>query len=168
MDSKSDLRLRFKSQRKTLDIDKISVELCRKIRELEVYKCAKNVMIFYPLKYEINLLDLICDDKNFYLPKVSGDKILVCPYCEDLKKSCFGVLEPCSAPVDADILDLVFVPALAVDGENYRLGYGGGFYDRFLSENPKLYSVVPIAKEFCVADLPHENFDVRVNRIVRS
>ena len=46
----------------------------------------------------------------------------------------FGIKEPCSEPVAPDILDLIIVPALMVDKNGYRLGYGGGFYDRFLKK----------------------------------
>ena len=55
-----------------------------------------------------------------------------------------------------------------VDAENYRLGYGGGFYDRFLGKYPKAVTVVPIAKELCVEKLPREDYDMKTDFIIKG
>lgn len=168
MDSKSDLRKRSKELRKSLNIEKISKEICAKIRELEEYNRASHIMIFYPMKYEIDLRDLLKDNKNFYFPKTKNNDILVCPYSEDLQKSEYGVMEPNTAPVDPNILDLVFVPALMVDKDGYRLGYGGGFYDRFLFKHPNIISVVPISKYFVTDKLVHDKYDCKVDFFINE
>lgn len=169
MDSKINLRIKAKSIRKYLDIDAISQSAVSRIRELDTYILAKHVLLFYPKCYEINLLALLNDDKNFYLPKVCGEKIVICPYKigDKLVKSCFNVEEPCVESVSADILDLIILPGLMADKEGYRLGYGGGFYDRFLADNPYISTIFPIAKELCIDKLPSEACDVKVNIVVR-
>ncbi len=168
MDKKTDLRIRAKALRKGLDISAISSNIVKEIRKQQYYINAKNVLLFYPMNYEIDLRDLLNDDKNFYLPKVNQDKLYVCPFKkgDKLEQSDFKVEEPCSNPVSPKILDLVFVPALAVDYDNYRLGYGGGFYDRFLAEYNNFVSVTPIAKELCVEKLPRESFDIKTDYIL--
>lgn len=189
---KADFRISAKNIRKSLDIKAISHKICEKIRNHNIYKSSQNVMIFYPLKYEIDLLELLEDDKNFYLPKVSsitlarniifagegagvselascthaGEGILVCPYSKNLKKSDLNILEPCTDPVNPEILDIIFVPALMIDKENYRLGYGGGFYDRFLAKYPDIKTIVPIAEELIVDKLPHDEFDIKIDEII--
>lgn len=167
MDSKTDLRIWAKSIRKTLDICAVSSVIADKIRVNNFYKNAENVMLFYPAKYEVNLLSLLDDDKNFYLPKVCGDKILVCPFKkgDQLVVSNFKINEPCSEPVSAQVLDLVLVPALAVDKAGFRLGYGGGFYDRFLPLVPAK-TVVPIPHQLYLETLPVEKFDVPVDCVI--
>ncbi len=169
MENKTCLRIWAKSLRKTLDTDKISNAIVKKIRSLEIYRTAKNVMIFYPLQFEINLLPLLEDSKNFYLPKVDGENLLVCPFKigERLVKSEFNVLEPLSIPVSSDIPEVVFVPALAVDKNNFRLGYGGGFYDRFL-ESSKAYSIVPVSEKLVVEKLPVDEFDIPVDCVITA
>lgn len=167
MDKKTDLRIWAKGLRKNLDVSTKSLVIVKNIRNLECYKMAKHVMIFYPKKYEVNLLALLDDDKEFYLPRVSGENLLVCPYKKDdeISISDFNICEPCSNPVDASCLDLILAPALVVDKNNYRLGYGGGFYDRLLSKNT-VKSIVPIPKDFVVECLPIEETDIPVDIVV--
>lgn len=166
MDSKSDLRLKAKNIRKNLNINILSSEICKQIRNMQIYQNSENVMLYYPMQYEINLLDLLKDDKNFYFPKVFKTELLVCPYTSDLKKSDLNIYEPCSAPVDAKILDLIFVPALMADKQNYRLGYGGGYYDRFLAKNSSIYTVTPLSKVLYIDNLPHDGYDIKIDCVV--
>ncbi len=166
MDNKTDLRVRAKSIRKTLDIARLSDNAVNQIRQIKLYQNAQNVLIFHPMQYEISVLGLLKDTKNFYLPKVCGNELLVCPYSDKLEKSEFNVCEPCSNPVNADIIELAIVPALMADKDGYRLGYGGGFYDRFLSANPHIKTIVPIAKELYVEKLPRDEFDVKIDYAV--
>lgn len=169
MDNKTYLRIKAKDIRKTLDICKVSERVVMLIRENEVYKNSKNVMLYYPLKYEINLLGLLDDDKNFYLPKVNRQNLEVCPYKkgDKLIKSGFNTMEPEKEGVDKKILDLVIVPALMADKNGYRLGYGGGFYDRFTrSGKGNFKTLCAIAKELYVESLPVESFDVKIDEII--
>lgn len=166
---KTHLRIRFKEERKKINIDEISNSIVQNIRNSDFYKSSNHVMLFYPLRYEINLLPLMNDTKKFYFPKVNGENLLVCPCSEEtiFKKSSLKINEPCSNPVSPEALDLIFVPALAVDRKNYRLGYGGGFYDRFL-KNSKALSVVPICEDFIVESLPYEEFDIPVHKVITN
>lgn len=167
MENKTDYRIYAKNLRKSLDIPRISAVLVQKLRESDLYKSAKHVMLFYPTKYEIDLRDLLKDDKNFYLPKVDGDNLLVCPYTDSLEISKLNIFEPCSEPVCAGILDLVVVPALMADRYGYRLGYGGGFYDRFLADlNVKTVTLLP--EELLVENLPNDDFDVKIDFILHT
>ncbi len=166
---KIDLRIKAKGIRKSLPIGEISEKLVELIRNNPYYKKAQNVMLFYPTRDEVDLRALLSDDKTFYFPRVEGTLIVACPYCqgEKLEKSKFNILEPCSEPIDIKILDLVIVPALMVDNLGFRLGYGGGFYDRFLpdlSQNCKTICALP--KELLVEDLPKEEFDIPVDEII--
>lgn len=169
MDKKTDLRINAKNIRKSLPICEISAKLVEKIRQNKVYVNAKNVMLFYPTKEEFDLRSLLTDDKNFYFPRVDGDKLLVCPYCvgEKLKKSKFNILEPCSSPIDVGVLDLVIVPALMVDKQGFRLGYGGGYYDRFLTNIAEhCKTICAISSELLIDELPKDEFDIPVDIII--
>ena len=120
------------------------------------------------LEYEINLLEILKDDtKKFYLPKIDGENLLCCPYKEgeELCDSCFKTKEPLTNPVEESIIDLVIVPALAVDKNNYRLGYGGGFYDRLISRM-KAKTVVCIPKDFVLDTVYPEKHDLQVDKVI--
>ena len=166
MDKKTYLRTIAKQYRKKINIPEISHQLCTLLRNMDFYRNAGHIMIYYPLKYEINTLELLEDEKKFYLPKVSHDRLLVCPYTDELEVSKFNVKEPCTNPVNPKILDLIIVPALMADKKNYRLGYGGGFYDRFLAQYPKIKTVTLLPKKLCVDKLPHDDFDIPVDHVL--
>ena len=166
MENKTDLRAKIKTIRRSLDISRPSMIICDKVSSHPAFISAENVMLYYPLKYEINMLPLMRPGKKFYFPKVKSDELLVCPAVEKFEKSRLNIYEPCSEPVSPDGIDLVIVPALAVDKENFRLGYGGGFYDRFLAKNPRIISMTPILKQFVFEFLPRETCDIPVNYVI--
>lgn len=145
-----------------------SYNLVHKLIETDEYKQAKNIMLFYPIKNEVNLLELLQDNsKTFFLPKIDGQKLLCCEYKNGdiLCESCFKTLEPTSKPIDKNIIDLVIVPALCCDKNNFRLGYGGGFYDRFLADY-KGKTVVCLPKELVIDTIYPDEFDVAVENII--
>lgn len=167
---KQQLRIWAKEERKKLDIKALSDELVKNLQDTEEYKQAKNIMLFYPKKDEINLLSILEDKtKKFYLPKIEGDNLLCCPYYlgEELCESCFKTKEPLSEPKQKELLDLIIVPALAVDKNNYRLGYGGGFYDRFLTGS-KALKFVCIPSIFVVESVYPEDHDVQIDKIITA
>ncbi len=167
--NKNDLRKQAKEVRARLDISAISDAICSHVAQMPEFICAKNVLLFYPKNSEIDVLSLCRTGKNFYLPRVEGEKLLVCPYdCSvALEKSVFNVLEPCSVPVSPDVIDFAIIPCLMADRKKFRLGYGGGFYDRFL---PFLRSdcetVAVCADELLTDELPTDNFDKPVDLVV--
>lgn len=164
---KTELRKKAKEIRKSLDIKNISHLICEEIRNLEDFKNAKNIMIFYPLKDEIDLLELLEEDKNFFLPRMSGLNLNVCPYKkgDKLEVKQFGVKEPKTHPIAPKSIDLIIVPALMADSKNYRLGYGKGFYDRLITKtNAK--TVVALPKELFIEELPIEPHDKSVDIVI--
>ncbi len=167
--SKIELRKKAKGIRNSLNIEAISEKIILNIRKLDIYKESKNVMIFYPLKKEVNLLPLLEDSKNFYLPRLKDENLEVCLYKkgDKLKTSEFNTQEPLTQSITADFLDLIFIPALMVSKDFYRLGYGKGYYDKFLADNAKqAFRIVPIPSSLLVDSLPFDEFDVQVDAII--
>lgn len=168
MNDKNSLRIYFKNRRKELDIPYFSQILCDKLRTIDTYKSAKNVLIFYPLKYEINTLNLLNDNKNFFLPRVNGDDLEVCPYKsgDELKITKLKISEPTARAVSPRIIDIAIVPALSVDREHNRLGYGGGYYDRFLTKFPDIKTFTLLPKALLSDNLPIDKFDRKIDFII--
>jgi 5-formyltetrahydrofolate cyclo-ligase len=103
------------------------------------FSSANRVLLYSDINNEVMTekltLKLIENGVKVYLPKVEGSEVLTGPYdYEGLQTGFYGVKEPVVIDNRVDF-DVVAVPALAFDSELYRLGYGGGFYDRLL---PKL------------------------------
>lgn len=167
MVNKTDLRTKAKNIRKGLDIQKISQKASEKISNLEVFKTSKNILLFYPLEHEINTLSLISGEKNFYLPRIKENDLEICPYKigDELDLSKFKTKEPLTKAVSPKNLDLIIVPALMVDKNNYRLGYGKGFYDRLISQT-QATTILPIAKELYVENLPTEPHDKKIDIVI--
>lgn len=167
METKNSLRRLAKNIRKNLDINLVSNLIVERIRLLHSYKTAKNVMLFYPLQNEINLMELLKDDKNFYFPRVCGSELEVCPYKsgDELILSDLNILEPVSSKVDKSIIDIVFVPALCADNKCNRLGYGKGFYDRFLKDYNGC-SVIPVSDDLIFNNICTDCNDVCCNMVI--
>jgi len=171
MVTKKELRIEAKSTRTMLDIKNISEKIVEKILNLEAYKKAQNIMLFYPLPHEINLTKLFEEtNKNFYLPRMDGENLKICPYKlnDELTVSKFKTKEPTTEPIkNIDSLDIIFVPALMVDKTFNRLGYGGGFYDKLLAEtSPKIVRITAIPSVLIIDELPLDKFDERVDIII--
>ena len=163
---KSQLRQNAKQIRAGLDMAAIGRELCAELRKRTYYKRAKHIMIFYPKPGEVDVRELLDDkEKSFYLPRVDGKSLKCCPF-GDLRRSPLGIMEPCADAVNPDKLDLIIVPALMADHKGNRLGYGGGFYDRFLAANPSVPSVTLVPAALVTDELPAEPHDVRIKYLI--
>ena len=168
MDKKTSLRLKAKNIRNNLDIKQISKNIVNNLIEMDIFKKANDIMIFYPLEKEINLLDLLnFEDKNFYLPRMKGKNLECCPYKkgDDLVIKKYNIKEPITESISNPKPDLIIIPALAIDKYGNRLGYGGGFYDKFLANN-KSIKLVPIPEELIFENIPHESFDIKIDYFV--
>ena len=167
MISKSELRKQLLNKRKNLNTKVLSNLICKKIIDLKQYKTAKNIFAYYPKTYEVDISPLFEDnEKNWFLPKVIGNEMTFIEYHlgDNLIKSEFGVSEPEGEKTLINP-DLIIVPALSADKKGYRLGYGKGFYDRFL-ENQICPTISPVFAELLLNELPIEKHDIKIDIIV--
>ena len=165
---KNKLRNFAKTKRKKIDTEKISVFIAQNIRKSEIFKKSKNILIFYPKQYELNLLSLTENrGKNWFLPRCRGNELEVCPYSpgDELKMSCFKVLEPICESVHAQIADLVITPALGADLKKHRLGYGKGYYDRFF-EKSKAVKILAVPNCLIFESVFPEEYDIACDFVV--
>ena len=86
---------------------------------------------------------------------------------DDLAPGAYGILEP-KNPVESDVkFDFMLVPGLCFDKNKYRIGYGGGFYDRFIDKIGEDSCKVSIVYDFqLVDDLNPEEFDRPVDKLI--
>lgn len=141
---KEQLRERLRKQREqiqTQDRKLWDQDLHRQFWSLPKYRSAKTIMIYLSFGSEINTWPLLeqawKDGKSVLVPKVRKyPKEIIAVEINsktDLKPGLWGISEPINdQEFDPGLIDIVVVPGLAFDQAGYRLGYGGGYYDRFL------------------------------------
>ena len=170
MEDKSAIRRRMRLVRDLVS-DRLvrSVELWTKVAELVDYRDAKGVMAFVGIKGEPDtdaLFGLIAaDGKRLLLPRIEGGELAVCAGEGPMIASSFGVPEPTGPTLPFDVVDFVVVPGLAFTAGGDRLGYGSGYYDRFLSR-VTAPTVGVCFREQLLDELPITEQDVRVQRVV--
>ena len=108
---------------------------------------------------------LLQADQKVYCPRVEKGEMSAVLYGEELTLSDLGIREPLGATWEGDP-DVVVLPLLAVDERGGRLGYGGGYYDRYLKRHPKAKRVAYCYDFQIVHSVPTEAWDERVDVIV--
>lgn len=136
------------------------------------YKNATNIMAFASFGTEVNTHDFIktslANGKRIILPiSIKEDRSLFLQEItnfDELKPSTYGILEPEKKEnFDRNKLDLVIVPGVAFDHRGFRLGYGGGYYDRFLTSLDKRTKIVAINfEELYVYRVIISRYDMKV------
>ena len=141
------------------------------------YKKKKiKLSIYYPTSFEVNVFKIfqIKDFKNIelYLPVIYKNNFMKFhkwELHEVLSINKYGLLEPTRSNL-IDIPDIIFVPLLAYDNQKNRLGYGGGFYDRYLKKYlKKNRNIITIGIAFSFQNcgkVPTSNHDVKLNYIL--
>ncbi len=159
------------------EIHRMSLEVRDRILTLPEYRKAEVIYAYVDCKHEVETSDIIraawADGKRVAVPKVIGSDMkffYITSLTEDLEEGYFGIREPLEKHAADEKRDeekaLMLMPGVAFDEERHRIGYGGGFYDRFLEAHPKLAKVA-LAFEFQVKEeVPYEAFDICPEKIV--
>lgn len=108
---------------------------------------------------------LLENGNGVYCPRIDGKSMSVIPFSEETILSIYGIREPLGEAYEGEI-DCIIVPLLAVDRKGNRLGYGGGFYDRFFKKYAKAKRIAYCYDFQIVNDIPTETFDEKVDIIV--
>ncbi len=167
--SKEAVRLQLKNKRAALSYERRK-EAAETLFNSLISSLApfERVVSFMSLPDEIDtslLNRYLATTHRLLLPKVVGNQIQVYYVTDiekELEKQAFGLLEPIPALCRAASLEeveVVLVPALGFDRHNHRLGYGKGYYDRFLSTLPTCPTIGLGFHEQLVEQLPHEETD---------
>jgi len=175
---KSELRriIREKKRAMTLsEIESTSAELGRLFAESSLYQAANTIYGYLPYNQEVRTVPILeralKDGKRVAVPKVIGDEMIFI-YIDDLsrvEKGYAGIPEPIDEePVADDPAALVLMPGLAFDPQGHRVGYGGGFYDRFLEKEPG-HPTVALCYSFQVFPaLDTEEHDIPVDCVISA
>ena len=173
---KKELRRQIREQKRamtTAQIEEKSRGLTDLFLRTEQYQNAKTVYGYLPYNQEVRTVALLeqamADGKKVAVPKVYGDEMRF-HYMEDLSRTeagYAGIPEPIGdEPVAEDETALVLMPGVAFTKDGSRIGYGGGYYDKFLAKEPG-HPTVALCYDFqIVEELPLEEFDIPVDLVL--
>jgi 5-formyltetrahydrofolate cyclo-ligase len=173
---KKELRRVIRERKRAMteaEIQAKSERLGQLLRQSEAYRQAKTIYGYLPYNQEVRTVAMleqaIRDGKRIAVPKCYGDEMRFL-WMEDLskvEKGYAGIPEPIAdGPVADDPTALVLMPGLAFDGDGRRIGYGGGFYDRFLAAEPN-HPTLALCYDFqMLPKLDTEEFDIPVDTVI--
>lgn len=171
---------------KTEQRDKMTAEernaadkrILEKVLSLPEYRRAKAVLTYVSMRSEADTKRLISEalkeGKTVAAPRVSGKEMqfYVIASQEELEEGYFGILEPGAACPLFSFSDVspeeifLLMPGTAFDRTGGRIGYGGGFYDRFLSEHLELKRIALAYEVQMMERVPREEYDLCMDKIV--
>ncbi len=151
----------------------LSKEIADKLTGLCEYKNAKNILAYASFGSEVETKELmsriLADGKSLFLPKCEvKTKELQAIKTNDLhtlKKGAYGIAEPSGEVADPCAIDLVIVPLVGFDRTLARLGYGGGYYDRFLPKTGAKCIAIAFSRQE-IREIPREETDILMDMIV--
>lgn len=175
---KTSFRKKLIQKRKNIDKEKKSIfdrEISRKIICSDFFEKAERVLVFastddeFDTRYIIERCRLLY--KRVYYPlcldREGNMKFMKTDSAGDLQNGMYGIPEPkpyCREYVPMPN-DIIIVPCLSVDKNGYRIGYGKGYYDRFL-KNFNGTSICPCYDELLADELPSDENDIKINIII--
>lgn len=154
-----------------------STRIYDRLVSLDEIKSAKNIMAYHSIGTEVDtnlfIKHELINTGSIILPVCIPEELLIMPYRIDnmdkLVAGAYGIMEPsieCCSQVEPGKIDTVVMPGLVFDKKGNRLGYGKGYYDRFLSKNKQTIKIALSFQEQIVDILHTHSFDVPVDIIV--
>ncbi len=176
--NKEKLRAEMLKKREELSQEYVraaSSVICTKISKMDEFARAKTVLFYCSVKNEVNVMPLLeesMNDKVVCIPRMESEKgKMTARKTEDANcfiEGKFGILEPPSDSliINPEEIDFVIVPLVAFDGENNRLGFGGGYYDRYLPKCLNAYKCAAAYSFQKVGLIDVNSFDIKIDAVI--
>lgn len=173
---KKELRQKIRQMKRAMteaQIEEASQKLADKFLATDIYKEAKTLYGYLPYNQEVRTVPILeqalRDGKQVAVPKVYGEQMrfILLTDMSQVEKGYAGIPEPIAdTPVADDPTALVLMPGLAFDPQGHRIGYGGGFYDRFLELEPQ-HPTVALCYDFQMLEhLETQDHDIPVDLVI--
>ena len=171
---KTSLRRVFLEKRDSTSDDLIKIhseKIHNKLKKIEDYQKAKSIGFYYPIGSEVITQKIISESlsegKIVLLPKVVEQDLSFRKISsfKDLEKGVFDIMEPKDDFPEVKKIDVIIVPTVAISPSGIRLGYGHGFYDRFLKKSNSISISLTYEKQI-VKSIPVSDYDVKIDWVV--
>ncbi len=170
--TKNELRRIMKARRAAAQDRLLRDEkILHNLLSLEMFSAGKRYFVYKSFGVEADTSQLVAEllrrGKEVYLPRTCGKEMVLVRYeGQAFVQGAYGIAEPVGAASNA-LPDVCVLPMLAGDADCRRLGYGGGYYDRFLANQGKTALKIGICYDFQIVDkIPAEGHDVPADAIV--
>ncbi len=170
--TKNELRRIMKARRAAAQDRLLCDEkILHNLLSLEMFSAGKRYFVYKSFGAEADTSQLVAEllrrGKEVYLPRTCGKEMVLVRYeGQAFVQGAYGIAEPVGAASNA-LPDVCVLPMLAGDADCRRLGYGGGYYDRFLANQGKTALKIGICYDFQIVDkIPAEGHDVPADAIV--
>ena len=171
--NKNELRKIYKNIRNNIKDRNTQNEIIfNKLINLEENKNIDTILIYVSFNNEVDTLNIIkyfLKKKKIAVPKINSDEMdfYYIESLKDLSQGSFNILEPTTNNKVTNFNNSIcIVPGLCFDKENYRLGYGKGYYDKFLS-NKNIYTIGLSYKETIIKKLPIDKYDIKLDKVIQ-
>ena len=178
--TKSEIRKLYKEKRSALtlsQVEEMSAEIQYNIFSLPQYNDCKTLFTFINYGKEVVTKNIIKDalkkGKEVAVPYMTGKPhemvFLKIEGLDNLVENKYGILEPVFNEEDilnSDESTFIIVPALVLGNNKNRMGYGGGFYDKYLEKHPNLHAVAIAFELQMYRELPFEEHDIKPEKVI--
>ncbi|KFM15026.1 5-formyltetrahydrofolate cyclo-ligase protein [Marine Group I thaumarchaeote SCGC AAA799-O18] len=148
-----------------------SKKIYQKLKRVDSYINSQNIACYFPIGSEVDtnniMLDILERGKNMLLPKIVDNNLefYSIPNLEKLEKGRFDIMEPKDSCKKAEKIDCILVPTVGISKSGDRLGYGSGYYDKFLSFTDAVKISLTYSKQI-VKSIPSESYDIKIDLII--
>lgn len=174
--NKADWRRQLLAARSARKTNGAELKLAQQVSNLISATGAETVASYHPMRGEPCLLEINAElqkEGRLVLPKIQGDSLRWLR-ANGLTAGPFGTKSPTGTELELRNIDLMLIPALAVDRAGFRLGRGGGFYDRALADLAQIppnrsdspLRVAVVFDDELVGNLPSEPHDIKMHAAV--
>lgn len=177
---KKSLRKKLLSIRKEISEENLEIKskkIFENIIKSEILNNKKNVMVYMDFRNEVKTLELIKylfeNNYNVILPRVNFKTgfldLFHVSSLDSMVLSSYGILEPTpekSEYASVKDIDLIFVPGVGFDKRFYRIGYGGGYYDKLLPETENCIFCALAFDEQMLDEVAKDDYDVQMDMII--
>ncbi len=154
------------------ELRNISSEMIHQnLMQITSFTNSQNIACYFPIGSEVDthdiMLDILQQNKNLLLPRIVNDNLefYIVENLEKLEKGSFEIMEPKDSCKKAEKINCVLIPTVGVSTSGVRLGYGRGYYDRFLSSTNAVKISLTYSKQI-VKSIPSESHDIKIDWII--
>ena len=149
----------------------LSEKIHSRLRKISEFSNANSIACYYSIGSEVQtrpiIEEILSQKKQVSLPKITDDTIVfrVVKDFTKLEKGSFGVMEPKDDWPEEKSFDVIIIPAVGLANNGVRLGYGHGYYDKFLADKSVTKIALTYSKQI-IKSIPYSDHDIKMDWII--